>query len=234
MTLQGLPRHSLVRVELGWHIIGPWQGSAANDRFMVMADGCHVPNSHYAGTHRNLAHHRYCGAFGLLITESCEKLWGIDHIVVSVLNAVTYTEGDVCEIAEFVQDDDFPGLNSTSALARDLHVTYLTSECHSCGDVCLMYHYRLYTDGWMSVWANRAPEAISMLLAACAQEPLIAAYHDSFVEAEHPDLTHCELVMIVNRQCRENRSVCWRATNAAPHDGLRNGHSREKGLDAYP
>ncbi len=284
LTLKGLPRHSLVRIELGWHIIGPWQGTEANDRFMVMADGRNMVDATFSNTastqtwpdatnarqlpprtrtrNSNMLGYPctyaidYSGpmdatyetintvshsssSLTIDITsllayvklDSCEKLWGIDHVVISVLDAyteselptrpllrqavdaVSYTDGDVREIAEFVQDGDFPGLISTSALAKDLHVTYLNSECHSCGDVCLMYHYRLYTDGWMSVWSNRAArgkatfsmiltqeelDTMSMLLADCAQEPLTPAYHDSTYEAEHPDLTHCELVIVVN------------------------------------
>ncbi|MBK6418730.1 MAG: hypothetical protein IPF79_06025 [Ignavibacteria bacterium] len=50
MTLKGLPRHSLVRIELGWHIIGPWQGTDANDRFMVMADGKNVVDATFSNT----------------------------------------------------------------------------------------------------------------------------------------------------------------------------------------
>ena len=88
---------------------------------------------------------------------------------------------------------------STCALARELHVTYLRNECLSCGDVCLMYNYRLYSDGWLSVWSNSTAKGKATFSTQLdAAEPLKHAYHDQAYEEAHPDLTHCELVMIVD------------------------------------
>ncbi|MCX6140859.1 MAG: hypothetical protein NTX15_08535 [Candidatus Kapabacteria bacterium] len=286
LELKQLPRHTLLRVDIGWHIIGPWQGASSNDRFMAMVDGRSIidatfsntidaqswPNSSGTRTHpprtraRNsnmlgyscsytsdyigpmdatyetsvtIAHTSSSATLDLssllihFMLDTNRKQWGLDHVVISVLDpyteselpsrsatttkldVATYDGNDPREIAEFAQDEHFPGISSTSALARDLHVSYIRNECHSCGDVCLMYHYRLYTDGWLSVWSNRSPkgkatycvqldsiehDSLSQLISLCVSQPLEHAYHDQTYEDTHPDLTHCELVMIVDEK----------------------------------
>lgn len=286
LELRQLPRHSLLRVECGWHIIGPWQGASANDRFMAMIDGRSVIDATFSNTidgqswpssagtrvfpQRTRARNSnmlgfacsytadYAGPMdatyetavtiphtattatldlsSLLIhfmLDTNRKQWGLDHVVISVLDPHTESElptrastaakldvasydgSDPREIAEYEQDEHFPGLASTSALARGLHISYIRNECHSCGNVCMMYHYRLYTDGWLSVWSNRAPkgkatfsvlldsaeiDSLSHLIARCADKPLELTYRDQAYEDAHPDLTHCEIVMIVDEK----------------------------------
>ncbi|MBC8125029.1 MAG: hypothetical protein H7X70_04785 [Candidatus Kapabacteria bacterium] len=284
LTMKDLPRHSLLRIELGWHIIGPWQGAPSNDRFMAMVDGRSVIDATFSNTTAQQSWPASAGARALpprTQTRNCNvlgyecsytadyvgpmdatyetvstiehiastatfdvtalfvhfmldtnrKQWALDHVVFTVLDPYTESElpskahtptpaevvvhdgQDMRELAEFVQDGHFPNIASTSALARELHVTYLQNECLSCGDVCLMYNYRLYTDGWLSVWSNSTArgkatfctlldaaefDSVSKIINQCAAEPLKHAYHDQAYEEAHPDLTHCELVMIVD------------------------------------
>ncbi len=50
MSLTGIPSHSVMRIRIGWHIIGPWQGRDASDRFLVSADGRYVVNGLFSNT----------------------------------------------------------------------------------------------------------------------------------------------------------------------------------------
>jgi hypothetical protein len=293
MSLEGLAPHSIVRIELGWHIIGPWDGRTSNDRLRVTANGIDVVNALFSNTtslqtwpdttntrtlpprtrakvsnllgypcsyttgytgpmdasYEHVAYLDHQSAdltveIGALLSApslgECTKRWGLDHIEISVLDArpesalphpltppppldaASYDGTEVREIAEFHQDGDFPGIRSTSELARELHISYLRSECNSCGERCLWYSYRLYTDGWLNVWSNgpargRANfktqltpdelETMSSLMADCAALDLEPAYHDSTYEAQHLDLTHCALVMVVDE--KEQRTEVW-------------------------
>lgn len=293
LRVADLPPHSILRIELGWHIIGPWDGRTSNDRFRVAVDEVDVINGLFSNTTSlqtwpdstntrtvpprtrarasNILGYpcTYAGMYtgpmdasyeqtllldhsassvtidiGALLNtpelEGCAKRWGLDHIEVSVLDArpestlphplqrpipldaASYDGTEVREIAEFAQDGDFPGIRSTSALARELHISYLRSECNSCGDRCLWYSYRLYTDGWLNVWSNgpargranfvamlTAEELATMhrLMAACSAIELQPVYHDSAYEAEHFDLTHCALVMVVDE--KEQQTEVW-------------------------
>jgi len=158
-----------------------------------------------------------------IIAGAETKKWGLEHIVVSVtsdsaIQAPSQSSSmvaygldnikDAREIAEFVQDEDFPGLKAGSDFERGLHITVNKAECHSCGDFCLWYSYRFYTDGWVNVWNNKpakgkstysvqlTPEeldSVRIAIAECLQAEISKEYHDADYEFAHPELTHCAL-----------------------------------------
>ena len=158
------------------------------------------------------------------------KKWGLEHVVVrvgsdtivpqkeySVSESAFGIEGltDAREIAEFVQDEDFPGLKAGSEFERGLHVTITKAECHSCGDYCLWYSYRFYTDGWVNIFNNKPAkgrstvsmqinaedlDSIRVGIAECLEQPLQKEYHEAAYEDAHPDLTHCSLVVRLGKR----------------------------------
>lgn len=293
IELSNLPRHTRLKVQCGWHIIGPWQGLQAFDRFVASIDRTPIIDATFSNTayyqswpsypisrslpprtsslnsnmlgytstldggytgymdatYETTTEIEHDAGTGLInitavlpspTVDTSQKLWGVDHIVITVLDSQTESEfpvrpiqkrgpdlsalhhGDLRELAEFSQDDDFPNLGSSAPLSRNLHITFLTSECHQCGDACLMYEYRLYTDGWLSVWSNRSAKGVSTLsfpldelefkslsetLNECATQPLTKEYRDSAYEDSHPDITHCDLRLLVDG--REQRTEVY-------------------------
>lgn len=162
------------------------------------------------------------------------KGWGLEYVVVYANDTITnvadssvhfdpprpspiaaYTGRDIREIAEFCQDDDFPGIKAGSDFERSLHITTISCECHSCGDFCLWYIYRCYTDGWVNVWSNKPAKGQSLfsalintqeldsvrtLISQCLEYGIEREYHDTVYEEEHPELTHCVLTLKMSRR----------------------------------
>ncbi|MBI2794879.1 MAG: hypothetical protein HYX66_09560 [Ignavibacteria bacterium] len=126
----------------------------------------------------------------------------------------TFTGRDIRSLAEFSQDGDFPGLKVGSDFERALHIVVAGCECHSCGDFCLWYTFRVYTDGWVNVWSNKPAKGESLvsvqlniqeldtirtLISECLEYGLDKEYHDASFEESHPDLTHCTLSLKLGR-----------------------------------
>jgi hypothetical protein len=102
--------------------------------------------------------------------------WGMEHMVVlldydlppSITPArvptrivdreiIEFKGQDERVVAGFTQDEDFPGMYPSYDVQLDVHARVIQTRCTSCGDVCLLYTYTLYSDGWINVWNNREP-----------------------------------------------------------------------------
>lgn len=154
--------------------------------------------------------------------------WGMEHMVVlldydlppSITPArvptrildreiIEFAGQDVRAVAGFKQDEDFPGISPEFESQLDVHARIIQTRCTSCGDVCLLYTYTLYSDGWINVWNNREPhgeatwwgqfsaeelDSANKMIDQCLSITMEKEYATSDASEEHSK-PHCQLLL---------------------------------------
>jgi hypothetical protein len=203
------------------------------DVFVGPMDATYVTTKHFQHFKSNVEV-AFTAALNNIDTGNEYKGWGLEYVIVYADDTSativeedgppsdpsdgspigTFNGRDVRSLAEFSQDGDFPGLKVGSDFERALHIAVVGCECHSCGDFCLWYTLRIYTDGWINVWSNTSAKGESLislqlnpqeldtirtLISECLEYGLEKEYRDASFEESHPDLTHCTLVLKLGR-----------------------------------
>ena len=122
---------------------------------------------------------------------------------------VKFKGDDERVIAGYVQDNDLDGVVEGSPWEVLNHTTLLYNKTLSCSDICLMYTYVVYSDGWVNVWSNREPYGIAMWstmlepeeldtirasVKQCLSQELRTEYEAEDVDM-HPELPHNEVIL---------------------------------------
>ncbi|NQW30627.1 MAG: hypothetical protein HQ472_08950 [Ignavibacteria bacterium] len=155
--------------------------------------------------------------------------WGMEHLIVSVdyelppsitptrvplriidKEIIEFEGSDDRAVAGFKQDEDFPGLVGGLPVPLDVHARVIQTRCTSCGDVCLLYTYTLYTDGWVNVWNNREArgestwwgqftkdelDSVCAMVDSCLALTMQKEYATSDDSGEHGTTAHCQLLL---------------------------------------
>lgn len=283
LLIDNLPRHELLKIRVGFHVIGSWDGEQDNDRLIFSLDHHKILDESFSNTiyeqsfpgkrkgrrypartgarNSNMLAYKFVepGVFDGLMDATYEielevshdsssalisfeallkdsrpgienESWGIEHVDVIAegrmpsadiwpvklqehriydAEVVEYQGDDVRAIAGYKQDSDLDGILPGSPWEKAAHVTLLKTKCMSCGDICLMYNYIIYTDGWVNVWSNREPyghamwtttlsdaelDTVRTKVADCLEHELHPEYEAEDADM-HPELPHHEIVL---------------------------------------
>ena len=246
LKLTQLPRHESLKLRVGFHVIGSWDGEHDQDRLKFMVDDQTFLDATFSNTifkqsfpsknkkrsfpartgarNSNMLAYRFVepGVFDGFMDATYEieyevkhkaseasitfdavlkdvregldnESWGIEHIEVIAMGRmpsadiwpvklqehriydaeiIEYDGDDVRAIAGYTQDSDLDGIIPGSPWENESHVTLLKTKSMSCGDICLMYNYVIYTDGWVNVWSNREAYGEAMWTTMLTREEL--------------------------------------------------------------
>ncbi len=283
LRLDSLPDHELLKLHIGFHIVGSWDGAKDDDRFIVTVDKRTVLDESFSNTiykqsfpgkkqgrmypartgarNSNMLAFKFVepGVYDGLMDATYEveyevrhkdssalitlqaqlkdfrsglenESWGLEYVYVEAEtreppasiwpvkphphrvydeDIVDFKGEDERVIAGYVQDNDLNGVVEGSPWEILNHTTLLYNKTLSCSDICLMYTYVVYSDGWVNVWSNREPYGIAMWstmldpeeldtirasVKQCLSQELHPEYEADDVDM-HPELPHNEVIL---------------------------------------